>query len=228
MIRCWRALSVAFCAALLLPSSPAQVTTKAGKGTFRIKWVKGKSYNYSVNVSALIPGSSKVMNNPFSLKLRVLDVKGSVANVEYRLAGAQGVAEGPKTAKVDSLGKSASGSGLSDILVSYPAKPLAVGESYTVSQPATATMFGKAATTLKLKYKGLGTGGGRKVANFDVETTLKGASTAGAGKGTMTVDVADGMVLTMKQSLSVQARSTDSKGKTQTTTVPVQLTVQLK
>lgn len=228
MTRGWRAVLLVASVAALLPVAPAQVTTKAGKGTFRIKWVKGKSYNYSINVSALIPGSSKVMNNPFSLKLKVLDVAGTVGNIQYQLAGGQNAAEAPQTVKVDALGKSPAGSGLSDVFVSYPTKPLAVGESYTVSQPATNTMFGRAATTMKMKFKGVVSEGGRKVASFDVESVLKGASTTGSGKGTMTVNVADGMVLMMKQSLSVQAKSTDAKGKTQTTTIPVQLTVQLK
>lgn len=207
---------------------PAQVTTKASKSLLRIKWVKGKSYKYSINFAMVIPGSSKVMNNPMSLKMDVTDSKAGVGTVRYSLSGAQGVDDKPQTVKMDARGKTVGAGGLSDLFIQLPANPVAVGQSWTVEQPTSNSMFGKAAITMKLTFRGVKTVGGKKVAEMNVNTSLKGKATSGKGQGVLYISPDDGMVSSMDQMLNIETKTTDSKGKTQTSEVPIKITMTLQ
>ena len=208
--------------------APAQVTTKGAKTLLRIKWVKGKTYRYSINFAMLMPGSSKPMNSPMSLKMDVTDAKAGVGTIKYSLVGAQGLDDKPQTVKLDARGKALSASGLGDLLIALPANALKVGESWTLDQPATNSMFGKASISMKLTFRGVKTIKGKKVAEMNLATTMKGKGTSGKGQGLLYVTVDDGMVSSMDQMLNVQSKSTDSKGKTQVMELPVHITMALQ
>lgn len=212
--------------ALAAAPAPAQVTTKGSKSLLRIKWVKGKSYRYAVNVAAMVPGQKRPMNNPMTLKLDVADVKAGIGSVKYSLQGT-GSSDGSQTVRIDSLGKVSGKSELGDLLIPFPEKAVAVGESWSQTTSGS-SMYGKSTVTMKLTYRGVKTIGGRKLAEINITTTLTGGNAAGKGTGLIQVDPEDGMVRSMEQALSMQTKMTDSKGKTQTMDLPVKVSVNLQ
>jgi hypothetical protein len=206
--------------------APAQVTTKASKSLLRIKWVKGKTYKYAVNVAAMVPGQKRPMNNAMTLKLDVTDVKGGIGSLKYILMGA-GSNDSAQTARVDSLGKVLGKADLGELLIPFPEKAVAVGESWSQTTSGS-SMYGKSTVAMKLTYRGVKNVNGKKVAEINISSTISGGNAVGKGTGLIQVSPDDGMVQSMDQSLSMQTKMTDSKGKTQTMDLPIKVSVTLQ
>lgn len=218
------------CALLVALSNvpaPAQVTPKGAKSLLRVKWVKGKSYKYAVNVSAMVPGQKRPMNQAMSLALDVTDVKAGSGTVKYALKGS-GSADSASTAVVDNRGRASNKTDIGQLLIPFPEKPVAVGESWKETTSGTNPMYGKSTVVMTMTYRGIKTIKGRKLAEINVSTSVSGGSTVGKGLGLVQVSPEDGMVQSMEQSLSMQTKMTDSKGKTQTMDLPVKISVNLQ
>lgn len=212
---------------LVAAPAPAQVTTKGGKSLLRMKWTKGKSFRYAVTVTAMVPGQKRPMNQAMSLNMDVLDVKGNIGTVKCAVKGASGN-DTTDTVKIDSKGKVSGKSEIGQLLIPLPEKAVAVGESWKDSTVGTNPMYGKSTVNMVLTYRGIKTIKGKKLAEVSVTTTVSGSAGIGKGMGTVEISPEDGMVQSMEQSLSMQMKTTDSKGKTQTTDLPVKVSVVLQ
>ena len=214
---------------LLLATVPttvasAQVTPKGSKSLLRLKWVKGRTYNYSLAMQASFQGQEQAAQTA-GITMDVLDAKNGKGTVKLRSSGEIPLLQKPMTTVIDSRGRGGLGGSMTEELIQLPEKPMAVGQSWTYSQ-STTTQMGKANITYKCTFRGIQGSGAQKVANIGVALVIKGSNLSGSGTGDLTIDAEDGMIRRMTQEINMQSKTTSSKGKTTTMNIPIKLVLQ--
>ncbi|MCB0824637.1 MAG: hypothetical protein KDC26_00460 [Armatimonadetes bacterium] len=171
--------------------SQAQVKKQGSKYLFRIKWQKGKKYNYSMTTTTTMPGADKPMVQGGSISMLVKSVSNGTATVETTTNGMG--SSGTQTMKVDSRGKTVEvqgASGYANEFAQFPANAVAIGDKWTVNSSPMQGMNVKATNTLK----GFKTINGKQYAHINSQMTISGQF-GGTGKADTLIDMADGMNL---------------------------------
>jgi hypothetical protein len=213
------------CLVALAPqTSEAQVTKSGSKYLLRMKWTKGLSMNYEINMRQQ---GGNGQGQKMGLNYAVQSVKGTsaVVLVTVNMPGQQ-----PTKQKVtiDDRGKATGGeaAGLNNAL-EFPKEPIAVGGTWKTSGVFPG-MSGQLKGTSTNVFKAIKTEGGKQYAV--IESTLKatGGGMTGNNKSTSLIDMADGHMkrstMNMKMSISMK----DNSGKTQTQTIDMVVNIARK
>lgn len=194
-----KAFAVAFALTVLVVSSAFGQITKSGNAyLFRMKFVKGQTMNYAMNVTSTIPGASKPQTMSMPMSMTVTDVTNGIATIKYKMTSPMGGSKPQEiTVKMDNTGKLVSGSApsMNGISATLPKNPVAVGGSWknTTSVPSGAA--GNMNVTNTYKFLGFKTVNGKQVANISVSMSGKSSAISVSGGGTMLLSVADGSMV---------------------------------
>lgn len=212
------------CSSGLYQPAQAQVTKKGSAYVLRYKWVKGKSYTYALSASTMQQGSQRPIAETFGMTLSVLDAKAGVGTVKYALSGNTRVSDQPQVVNVSATGKPAKPGTNADELIRLPEKATAIGGKWSYSNTSN-QIYGRATVNYTMTLKKVGAVNGKQVAVIDVVTKVSGNNLSGSGSGQLTLDVADGMIINMSQSMNLQTKMTNSSGKTNTISLPIKITI---
>lgn len=185
-------------------SARAQITKSGAGYLFRVKYAKGQKLNYDMTVTILIPkgmgpqgGGTRTVTGP--LRMIVTDVKGTTASIHIDL-GPMIVSGKPASPaqkvdlQVDSHGNltSAKPTGLENLFMPLPEKPMKVGESTTSAKTVAARGKSIKIATVT-KFTGVQAVAGRQAAVFI--STISAAGAPGSASGTRAFAVSDGTVV---------------------------------
>lgn len=204
-----------------------QVSKQGEKYLLRISWAKGKTYRWKISTATTMPGQAP-MNMNTGYAAQVKDVKNGIATIVFTSDKMPGQTTAPKPAevKMDNRGKVVSGSvpGMDSLSVAMPAGPVAVGQKWSETRNLSGGMTGGAGSmkvTTNYTFKGVKSVGGRQVAVIDTSTSIGGnPQMSGTGTGTMTLDLADGMLRNFSMSQTMKIKNGQN-----TMTLPVKVTV---
>lgn len=212
------------CGLIFVPQqTSAQVTKQGNAYKLSLDLKKGSVYKYSILATVTPPSGmgpktgKQTFDTPISMK--IMEVTNGLATVQITSVpptmGATKAKPQTNTIKIDRTGKVTSG-GEAGVVVSLPSKPVKIGETWS-STASTRAMGIPMNVTSKSTLKGVKAAGNRQVAVVDVTTDAKGASMAGKGKGTYTIDMKDGMLvtydLTQTMTISMPASASGTSGK---------------
>jgi len=204
--------------------SDAQVTNQGGKYLFRVNWVKGKVYKWTVATSVTPPGAAKPMAFNTTYSATVKDVQKGVASVSFLTGAMPGqAAPKPTLIKLDNRGKVVGGgaAGVENVQAQMPAGPIAVGGKWSSSQKMGAGPAAGMTVTTNYTFKGVKTVKGKQVAEIATTTKMSGsAQMSGTGSGTMQVDMADGQLRSF-----VMSQNLTMKQGTQNMKLPMKVTI---
>ena len=177
-------------ACFIASAALGQVSKVGNRYLFRVKYTKGEVLNYKMIASD--PGMNADVTMP--IKVRVSSVSHGVADVFYSTSVAVNGHVGPSQEQevlVDSLGQALDGS--TTTLITFPAKPIRIGDSWSAALPGSQMLDGVRG---KFTFAGLRLVGGVNEAIVNIKLNFTGAM-HGSGEGRAQIDAADGQVRLM-------------------------------
>jgi hypothetical protein len=212
------------CGLIFAPQqTSAQVTKQGNAYKMSLDLKKGSVYKYSIQATVNSPAgmgsqpTKQSFDSPITMK--VMEVAGGLATVQITTVpptmGATKAKPQTSTIKIDRSGKVTTG-GEAGVVVSLPTKPVKIGETWS-STASTRGMGIPMNVNSKSTLKAVKAVGNRQVAVVEVTTDAKGASMTGKGKGTYTIDMKDGMIVTydlaQTMTLTMPASASGTSGK---------------
>lgn len=199
-------------------ATDAQIKQQGKKYLMRIKWQKGKQYDYSMKTSIQIPGMSAAPE-PMAV-----DYTMKVASVSNGKAVVNVISQGnTQKMTIDSRGKTSGGDAgamFSSDMSQLPAKAVAIDETWVSNSKMdgpTGSMNVKATS----KLVGFKTVAGKKMAHVNVKMNLSGGGATGTGNGDILYVMSDGMTYraTIKMDMSMTNPGGGPKMKVKATTL---------
>ncbi len=195
---------------LMTPANTsAQIKPQGNKHLFRIKWVKGQSFNYKMTNTTAIPGMKSPEPMPYAYTMAVKSVSGGKATVEIK-GKAAGAGAQTEPVTIDSRGKTTSKSQsslFSSEMNQLPEKAVAIGESWTTSGEAPGMSGAKLTIKSTNTFKGFKTVNGKKMAHVHIVMALNGSGMSGKGSGDVLHEVSNGMTFRATIKMDMTASS---------------------
>lgn len=227
---------------LIAQEASAQIRKQGNGYLMRINWQKGKVYNFNVKTSFTMPGpgatGSRSQPQPMSMSstaaLRVTGVRNGVADVEVTttspaMSGTQSTPQ-KATVKMNNRGV-VQGQGTTSVVASLPEKPVAVGGTWTSTVTSPSPMGGRATVNSRNTLKAVRQAGSRQIAEITTTGTVKGGGMSGTTRGTFTIDMADGMVVsyrvTTNMSVTMPAGNASGQQAAKPQTMNIPMTIEM-
>lgn len=225
--------AAALLASPLALTSPAnaQVTQQGAGYLMRIKWERGKSYSFNLNIAVNMGGANaKPMQMRSPMSMKVASVANGVATLDVTVTppamGSQPATPRKSQVKVDNRGRTVGGDQSMSLLIGLPQGPVKVGGTWKDSFNARNQMGAPMKVNATYTLKAVKTVGGRRVAEITTSNSGSGSGMSASGSGTYTVDLADGMLVSgnIRQTVTVVTQ-TGQDGKPVKNTVPTTITI---
>ena len=179
------ALCIVTCSALAA-SSHAQIKKVSGGYEFRMKFVSGRQYNYTLKSKFNMASSGFKMDISGPVTMKTLSASGDSAQVQASLGplSAGNKVVSPKQTvkfKQDRFGNVSGAGSVQQMSVQLPKKPVNPGASWT-AQTGVQTMGAATKVTAKYTFVGMKNLAGHQVAQIKVSyKSTGGTSTSGTG-----------------------------------------------
>lgn len=193
---------------ILVGSANGQVTKKGSGYLLRVKYTAGKVARFASTTSISMGKGVKPMNLSLPFTIKVLSVKGDASTL--LVTPGEAVMEGKRAGKLmtpvkvvlNNRNEAVGGTQSSNVGAQYPAKPVKVGDVWKSKMPV--ALGGKpVVTTTTYKFLGL-----KKVGRTRTATIAMTIGGPAEGTGLVSLNPADGQMLSMKLSLKVSTAET--------------------
>jgi hypothetical protein len=196
-------------AGLMLSQTSTGQVTKSGQGyLLRMKFTKGQTLNYRLNMNMTTPMSTNAMNIVGPIKMTVASVDKGVATLNttagpFTSGGKALGKQETATIKQDTMGRIVGGDANQiQSFVSLPQKPVKVGESWTATNKINAGPAGAMTVNAKYTLKSVGNVNGKQVANIAVSLSGAGQMKVN-GSGSVQMLVSDGSLMDSTTTLNM-------------------------
>jgi hypothetical protein len=192
------------CLSSLAVGANAQIKKVSGGYLFRLKFVAGRTYNYTIASQVHMGSVETVLSGPAQFKILKLNSNGANVQASFGPIKAGGQVFSPKQSlsfDEDHRGVVNGKGGIQQMSVEMPPAPKQVGDSWT-AKTGIAASGGPTNVEAKYKFMGLKTVDGHQVAVLSVNYKSSGTATA-AGTGVIYLLIEDGSLYSTATKLKV-------------------------